>query len=681
VERFFADKAMDDLLLMYFSGHGLLDEEGQLYLALKDTDWDVPRSSALSAEFVAGAMDRSRSQRVVLILDCCHSGAFARGAKGVAGGCVGTKSAFEGNGHGRWVLTATDATQYAWDGNKLLTPGGGPTSDTSIFTRYLVEGLKTGNADLDHDGYISVRELSDYVFNQLAQQKVNQTPSLWSYKEQGTLVIAQNPSPVLPAELVQALRSPYPGVKREAVTQLAKFLDSSHSGIAALAERELRALAQDDSRQVSREAIKILQGRGLTVITDESAKLPPPAERLRQAAGPGSYSRPPVQPPAPEIKPAAPPMATAPEKLAGGSQGRAWQMIRLAAGVKHYYLAGVAQLTLGAAKLWTDLEKPVFATKVGAALAVLLVAGLLVHHYVPSGSSDQPQQQLAQAAPGTNAPAALPPENPPSGPATAPANQQPPKVESHPEPPTAIVSAEGANGQKPAVVTVAEAVMRGYLKSKQSPKYPPQARAAKIQGKVVLAARIDKSGRVSELKAISGNPLLVSATKAAVFDWHYLPYLVDGQPAEVRTQISIDFRLDDKPVAKPTPAPANPNAATKTQSEITASITQAIQTSPSLYPSTPDAAGNTVAAPRPIYAPNPEYTEQARRAGLQGTVILQAAVGTNGTVGDVYVAQGLGQGLDEAVIAAVRQWRFEPAMKGGHPIAVKLKINIVFKLY
>src|SRR5882724_11255070 len=87
VEKFFSGKLREDLLLFYFSGHGMLDEEGLLYFALKDTDFEAPRSSSLSAEFVRGAMDRTRSKRVVLILDCCHSGAFARGQKGVIGGC------------------------------------------------------------------------------------------------------------------------------------------------------------------------------------------------------------------------------------------------------------------------------------------------------------------------------------------------------------------------------------------------------------------------------------------------------------------------------------------------------------------------------------------------------------------------------------------------------------------
>src|SRR5882724_3722252 len=258
VEKFFSGKMRDDLLLFYFSGHGMLDEEGQLYLALADTDWEAPRSSALSAEFVRGAMDRTRSQRVVLILDCCHSGAFARGQKSAIGGSVGTKAAFEPeNGFGRWVLTATDATQYAWEGNKLVGPDT-ETSRTSVFTRYLVQGLHSGEADLDHDGLVSVRDLSEYVYDQVVKQQLKQTPSLWTYKEQGNLFIASNPKPVLPPELMDAIQSPYPNVRLEAVQQLIHLTESPHEGVVRQAKNALKGLIGDDSRKVAKAAARAL---------------------------------------------------------------------------------------------------------------------------------------------------------------------------------------------------------------------------------------------------------------------------------------------------------------------------------------------------------------------------------------------------------------------------------------
>ncbi len=132
---FFAQKTADDLLLLYFSGHGVLDDRGELYLAAKDTERDLISGTAIPAAYITGEMDRSRSRRQVLIFDCCHSGAFARGAKGAVGASVGTSAVFEGTGYGRVVLTATDATQYAWEGDQVIG-----RAENSVFTHYMIEG-------------------------------------------------------------------------------------------------------------------------------------------------------------------------------------------------------------------------------------------------------------------------------------------------------------------------------------------------------------------------------------------------------------------------------------------------------------------------------------------------------------------------------------------------------------
>lgn len=185
ISEFFSQKARDDLLLLYFTGHGVLDDRGRLYLAVKNTNRDYLRASAILAGFITDEMDSSRSQRQLLILDCCHSGAFARGTKGVTGASVGTATAFEGTGYGRVVLTATDATQYAWEGDQILGE-----AQTSLYTHYLIKGLQSGAADINGDGKITVDELYDYIYEQIVKQTPKQTPGKWSYKEQGEIIIA-----------------------------------------------------------------------------------------------------------------------------------------------------------------------------------------------------------------------------------------------------------------------------------------------------------------------------------------------------------------------------------------------------------------------------------------------------------------------------------------------------------
>jgi len=260
IASLFTRKEPDDLLLLYFSTHGLLDENGLLFLAARDTQRDLLDATSVEAAFVTKMMNNSLSRRQVLILDCCHSGAFARGTKGVPGASVGTATAFEGNGFGHVVLTATDSTQYAWDGDKVI---GGSNFLSSVFTRHLIEGLRTGAADEDDDGQITLDELYGYVYRQVLSETPRQTPKKWSYKQQGNLVIARNPHPgrkiALPDHLQKALESDFRPTREGAILELQRYLDGSHAGLARAAERTLEKIsAEDDSHKVRRLAAEIL---------------------------------------------------------------------------------------------------------------------------------------------------------------------------------------------------------------------------------------------------------------------------------------------------------------------------------------------------------------------------------------------------------------------------------------
>jgi TonB family protein len=91
--------------------------------------------------------------------------------------------------------------------------------------------------------------------------------------------------------------------------------------------------------------------------------------------------------------------------------------------------------------------------------------------------------------------------------------------------------------------------------------------------------------------------------------------------------------------------------------------------------------GGGVAAPVPIYKPEPEFTEEARRAKHQGTVMLALIVGPDGRTRDIRVVRKLGMGLDEKAIESARQWKFQPATKDGRPVAVNINIEVDFTLH
>ncbi len=257
IARFFDAKHRDDLLLLYFSGHGVRDEQGHLYLAVRDTERAVLAGTAIEASYVTTRMDRSASKRLVLVLDCCHSGAFGLGAKSAHGATVGTASAFEGTGRGRVVLTATDSTQFAWEGDQVIGD-----VENSLFTHYLIEGLRTGAADRDEDGQITIDELYDYVYDHVLNDTPKQTPGKWAFGQQGEIVIAQNPGVTvarLPPELDEALRSTLPSVRFQVLPELYSIARGRHEGRARAAREAMQRLAADDSRKVASGAGLYLQ--------------------------------------------------------------------------------------------------------------------------------------------------------------------------------------------------------------------------------------------------------------------------------------------------------------------------------------------------------------------------------------------------------------------------------------
>jgi periplasmic protein TonB len=95
----------------------------------------------------------------------------------------------------------------------------------------------------------------------------------------------------------------------------------------------------------------------------------------------------------------------------------------------------------------------------------------------------------------------------------------------------------------PQRVRVSQGVSQGLLIHKVTPQYPPLAQQARIQGTVVLQALIGKDGTIQNLHVISGHPMLTNAALAAVKEWQYKPYYLNGEPVEVETTINVNFTL------------------------------------------------------------------------------------------------------------------------------------------
>lgn len=298
IAAFFANRDRDDVLLLHFSCHGVKDVRGRLHLAARDTDLSVLGATAIPASFVNDLLADTQSRRVVLILDCCYSGAFARGTAVRSGSEVQIADEF-GAGGGRIVLTASSATEYAFEGDELTRSEGQP----SAFTDALVTGLETGAADLDTDGEITIDELYDYTYRTVRQTTPGQAPMKWSFGVEGNLVVARSVRPAtLPAQILEDLSSDRPVLRLEAVRALTELLRTGRPGMQAAARSRLTQVRDDDDSSRVRQAAGDALGSAPSPV-DEPPALPVAVpEPRRPVERPSPVDRPvpsSVEPPKP----------------------------------------------------------------------------------------------------------------------------------------------------------------------------------------------------------------------------------------------------------------------------------------------------------------------------------------------------------------------------------------------
>jgi hypothetical protein len=250
IEDFCADRHPDDQLLIYLSCHGVLDSNGRLYYAAVNTRRQRLAATAIASAWLIERLDDSRARGQIVVLDCCHSGAFARGAKGDQD--LALQQRFEPHGRGRVVLTASRGTEYSFEGGQASGEG-----VPSVFTHAIVNGLRTGDADRDKDGLITVTDLYQYVYDKVRAAEPRQTPELWTYGAEGKLLIAHSvrgaviePEP-LPEDLRVTLESPRRRVREMGVAELADLVDTAGPGLALAALRALERIAEEDHPQVA----------------------------------------------------------------------------------------------------------------------------------------------------------------------------------------------------------------------------------------------------------------------------------------------------------------------------------------------------------------------------------------------------------------------------------------------
>jgi TonB family protein len=230
--------------------------------------------------------------------------------------------------------------------------------------------------------------------------------------------------------------------------------------------------------------------------------------------------------------------------------------------------------------------------------------------------------------------------------------------------PTAPAAAEtsASGGQR---IRVGGDVQAAKLITKVQPVYPPLAKQANIQGTVVLTALIGKDGHMQDLKVVRGHPLLVQAALDAIRQWVYQPTMIDGEPVEVRTEISLNFLL-----------PPSGNGEARVPPEGYPSVTihnepPSSQASINLHP---PSGGET---PQLEYRKEPEYPQAARQFGAHGTVVFDVVIGKDGAVEEAKVVSGHPL-LVQAAKDAVMQWRYKPTFVNGEPVEVHTQVSLNF---
>ncbi len=299
IEGFFGDARPDDLLLLYFSGHGVLSQSRRFYFATASTTLEYLRTTAIEDGFVNGVMHDSRARTIVLILDCCHSGAFGKGLTPKSGLTVDVEHRFEGRG--RVTLSASTALEYAFEEEDPATGINelAPSAPGSLFTSCLVDGLRSGEADVDEDGVISVDELYDYVCDRVRERSPHQTPGM-AGDRRGDIVIARSahrpapgappppkPPPPVPPRPVQPPPPPPPWWSRRVVVVSAV---AAAVAAAAVVAALLLARGPDpppaapyDFDRDGRQEIVLGASRGIERESDRAVGRRPPPWRARGA--------------------------------------------------------------------------------------------------------------------------------------------------------------------------------------------------------------------------------------------------------------------------------------------------------------------------------------------------------------------------------------------------------------
>ncbi len=265
VSGFMASLAESETVLVYLACHGIV-AGGGLFYAMADTSGNLLEETALESSWLVGLLDQCPARQRILILDCCFSEAPGGRKKPGRREGLDLQRELAGTGRGKVVLTASDTLGETGEERPPRSP-----AIPSLFTAGLVQGLKTGEADTDLDGQISVDDAYSYACTYIEQRGARkegdalQVPRLWRYGNEAPAVLARNPAGVivpvpLPEAITGGLVNPEPDIRAGAVKALGRLLTGADPALAKVAGRELERIARSETEtpQVTATAEELL---------------------------------------------------------------------------------------------------------------------------------------------------------------------------------------------------------------------------------------------------------------------------------------------------------------------------------------------------------------------------------------------------------------------------------------
>jgi len=237
---------------------------------------------------------------------------------------------------------------------------------------------------------------------------------------------------------------------------------------------------------------------------------------------------------------------------------------------------------------------------------------------------------------------------------------------------TALASAQVV----PQRVRVADTIISQQIVTKVAPVYPALARQAHIQGTVILKVMINKSGDVESMQLFSGHPILAPAAIEAVKQWKYKPFLLNGEPVDVETNVTVNFTLADKPPVEGVVGD-NPGGGPPDEKGGVAPETPADATHPAAPQRVRVSQG--VSQVLLVHKVPPQYPPDAKDQRIQGVVLMKVNIDKEGNVSNIQLISGH-PSLAPAAIDAVKQWQYKPYQLNGTPVEVETQVQVNFTL-